>query len=102
MAAKVGLCGQAPSDHPELAGLLASIGIDSISVTPDALPRVVRHLAALGEAPAVADEACRARRSRGRAGRESAQVLRDSERKNAAPAQPSLRGAPATWRDPCK
>jgi pyruvate,water dikinase len=41
---KVGLCGQAPSDHPEFAEYLASIGIDSISVTPDALPRVVRHL----------------------------------------------------------
>ncbi|HEU4726746.1 MAG TPA: AMP-binding protein, partial [Kofleriaceae bacterium] len=43
---KVGLCGQAPSDHPEFAGFLASIGIDSVSVTPDALPAVVRHLAA--------------------------------------------------------
>jgi pyruvate,water dikinase len=42
---KVGLCGQAPSDHPEFAGFLASIGIDTISVIPDALPRVVRHLA---------------------------------------------------------
>ncbi len=43
---KVGLCGQGPSDHPEFASFLASAGIDSISVTPDALPRVVRHLAA--------------------------------------------------------
>jgi pyruvate, water dikinase len=41
---KVGLCGQGPSDHPEFAGFLASLGIDSISVTPDALPRVIRHL----------------------------------------------------------
>jgi pyruvate,water dikinase len=50
---KVGLCGQGPSDHPAFAGFLASIGIDTISVTPDALPRVVRHLAALGtQAPA--------------------------------------------------
>jgi pyruvate,water dikinase len=55
---KVGLCGQGPSDHPEFAGFLASIGIDSISVTPDALPRVVRHLAALGEAKAPVDEVC--------------------------------------------
>ncbi|HEY5945654.1 MAG TPA: phosphoenolpyruvate synthase, partial [Kofleriaceae bacterium] len=43
---KVGLCGQAPSDHPEFAAFLASIGIDSISVTPDALASVVRILAA--------------------------------------------------------
>ena len=42
---KVGLCGQGPSDHPEIAEFLASLGIDSISVTPDALPRVIRHLA---------------------------------------------------------
>jgi pyruvate, water dikinase len=45
----VGLCGQAPSDHPEFAEFLASRGIDSISVTPDALPRVIRQLAPLDE-----------------------------------------------------
>jgi pyruvate,water dikinase len=42
---KVGLCGQAPSDHPEFAHFLAERGIDSISVTPDALPEVLRVLA---------------------------------------------------------
>jgi len=42
----VGLCGQAPSDHPEFAGFLASVGIASISVTPDALPKVIAHLVA--------------------------------------------------------
>ena len=42
---KVGLCGQAPSDHPEFATFLASTGIDSISVTPDALAAVVHTLA---------------------------------------------------------
>ncbi|HVJ17507.1 MAG TPA: phosphoenolpyruvate synthase, partial [Polyangiaceae bacterium] len=41
---KVGLCGQAPSDHPEFARFLADAGIDSISVTADALPDVVRTL----------------------------------------------------------
>ena len=41
---KVGLCGQAPSDHPEFAEFLADIGLDSISVTADALPIVVRRL----------------------------------------------------------
>jgi PEP-utilising enzyme, PEP-binding domain len=41
---KVGLCGQAPSDHPEFAEFLADIGLDSISVTADALPAVVRRL----------------------------------------------------------
>ncbi len=42
---KVGLCGQAPSDDPEFAAFLAGVGIDSISVTPDALPRVAARLA---------------------------------------------------------
>jgi len=42
---KVGLCGQAPSDHPEFANFLAQAGIDSISVTSDALPGVVKALA---------------------------------------------------------
>ncbi|HWO11024.1 MAG TPA: putative PEP-binding protein, partial [Polyangiaceae bacterium] len=43
---KVGLCGQAPSDHPEFARFLADAGIDSISVTSDALPKVSELLRA--------------------------------------------------------
>jgi pyruvate,water dikinase len=46
---RVGLCGQAPSDHPEFARFLADAGIDSISVTSDALPKVLQIL----RAPAV-------------------------------------------------
>jgi pyruvate,water dikinase len=42
---RVGICGQAPSDHPDLAVFLAKIGIDSISLVPDSLPRVARRLA---------------------------------------------------------
>jgi pyruvate,water dikinase len=45
---KVGLCGQGPSDHPELAEYLASLGIDSISLAPDSLPSVARRLAGGG------------------------------------------------------
>jgi len=41
---KVGICGQAPSDHPDFAEYLVSIGIDSISLTPDSLPVVARRL----------------------------------------------------------
>ena len=41
----VSFCGQAPSDNPEFARFLADRGIDSISVTPDALPAVLRVLA---------------------------------------------------------
>jgi pyruvate,water dikinase len=45
---KVGICGQAPSDHPDFAEFLAGIGIDSISLSADALPGVARRLAAAG------------------------------------------------------
>lgn len=34
---KVGICGQAPSDFPDFAAFLVELGIDSISLTPDAL-----------------------------------------------------------------
>ena len=41
----VGLCGQAPSDHPDFARLLVDIGIDSISVTPDSFVAVRQAVA---------------------------------------------------------
>ena len=44
--AKVGLCGQAPSDHPEFAEFLVGCGIDSISVTPDSFVAVKHRIAA--------------------------------------------------------
>jgi pyruvate,water dikinase len=43
---KTGLCGQAPSDHPEFAEFLVDQAIDSISVSPDSFARVKRHVAA--------------------------------------------------------
>jgi pyruvate,water dikinase len=43
--AKVGLCGQAPSNHPEFAEFLVNCGIDSISVTPDSFVTVKQHVA---------------------------------------------------------
>jgi pyruvate,water dikinase len=43
--AKVGLCGQAPSDHPDFARFLVECGIDSISVSPDSFVRVCRAVA---------------------------------------------------------
>ena len=44
--AKVGLCGQAPSDHPAFAEFLVECGIDSMSVSPDSFMAVKRHVAA--------------------------------------------------------
>ena len=38
----VGICGQAPSDWPEVASFLVECGIESISVTPDVLVRTVQ------------------------------------------------------------
>jgi len=34
---KIGICGQAPSDHPEFAAFLVDCGIDSLSLNPDAV-----------------------------------------------------------------
>jgi pyruvate,water dikinase len=33
----VGICGQAPSDHPDFAEMLVQWGIDSISLNPDSV-----------------------------------------------------------------
>lgn len=44
--AKVGLCGQAPSDRPEFARYLVRLGIDSISFSPDALIRGIQNISA--------------------------------------------------------
>ncbi|SDK54054.1 phosphoenolpyruvate synthase [Nocardioides sp. YR527] len=41
-----GICGQAPSDHPEVVRALVGLGIDSISVTPDSVLAVTRTVLA--------------------------------------------------------
>ena len=43
--AKVGLCGQAPSDYPEFAAFLVQHGIDTISFNPDALIKGIENIA---------------------------------------------------------
>ncbi len=50
---KVGLCGEAPSSHPEFARFLVQAGIDSISVSPDSFARVKRTVASAGSENAV-------------------------------------------------
>jgi len=41
----VGICGQGPSDHPELAAWLLERGISSISLNPDTVVETWQHLA---------------------------------------------------------
>jgi pyruvate,water dikinase len=50
--AKVGLCGEAPSNHPEFAEFLVACGIDSMSVSPDSFMTVKTHVAAAEAAAA--------------------------------------------------
>ena len=39
-----GLCGQAPSDYPEMAEFLVRLGIDSISLNPDTVLKTTRQI----------------------------------------------------------
>ena len=43
----VGICGQAPSDYPEVAEFLVRLGIDSLSLTPDTVLETTRKVLAL-------------------------------------------------------
>ena len=43
---KIGICGQAPSDYPEIATFLVKCGIDSISLNPDT---VLKEIMLLGD-----------------------------------------------------
>jgi pyruvate,water dikinase len=53
-----GICGQAPSDYPEMAEYLVELGIDSISLNPDSLLKTMRLVVEAerrsGNAPRVA------------------------------------------------
>jgi len=39
-----GICGQAPSDYPEIAEFLVELGIDSISLNPDTIIKTTLHI----------------------------------------------------------
>jgi pyruvate,water dikinase len=41
---KIGICGQAPSDYPEVAEFLVSRGIDSISLNPDVVLKTTLNI----------------------------------------------------------
>ncbi|WP_456488423.1 phosphoenolpyruvate synthase [Caminibacter pacificus] len=40
-----GLCGQAPSDYPDFAEFLVSIGIESMSLNPDSVLKIIKDIA---------------------------------------------------------
>jgi len=40
----IGICGQAPSDYPEMAEFLVKIGIDSMSLNPDTVLKTTQRL----------------------------------------------------------
>ncbi len=41
----VGICGQAPSDHPDFAAFLVEHGIDSMSLNPDSVVEIIERVA---------------------------------------------------------
>jgi pyruvate,water dikinase len=49
MGRKVGICGQAPSDHPDFAAFLVECGIDSMSLNPDCVLQVKKRVAQVEE-----------------------------------------------------
>jgi pyruvate,water dikinase len=42
-----GICGQAPSDYPEMAVYLVELGIDSLSLNPDSVLQTIQNIAQL-------------------------------------------------------
>jgi pyruvate,water dikinase len=42
-----GICGQAPSDFPEMAEYLVELGVDSISLNPDSVLKTTQHILAV-------------------------------------------------------
>ncbi len=47
----VGICGQAPGDHPETAAFLVRCGIDSLSINPDGYAQVVAAVSQAEKSP---------------------------------------------------
>jgi pyruvate,water dikinase len=48
---KIGLCGEAPSNHPDFAAFLVGCGIDSMSLNPDSFVTAARAVAAAEARP---------------------------------------------------
>jgi pyruvate, water dikinase len=61
-----GLCGQAPSDYPDMAEYLVEIGIDSISLNPDTVIKTTQRILELERRLGIAADGRRAAQNGGR------------------------------------
>jgi pyruvate,water dikinase len=60
---KIGICGQAPSDYPEFAQFLVEEGIDSMSLNPDAVMKMITKVLEIEAKMGATDPAWSATRS---------------------------------------
>jgi pyruvate,water dikinase len=51
-----GICGQAPSDYPEIAEFLVELGIDSISLNPDTVIKTTMQILEVEKRKTTIDE----------------------------------------------
>ncbi len=42
-----GICGQGPSDYPEMAEALIAMGVDSMSLNPDSVLQTIQNISKL-------------------------------------------------------
>ena len=97
----IGICGQAPSDRPEIARALVGFGIDSLSVSPDRLIATRREVAQieqdLGRRTAAADgiRTASAREASAQAPTPTASVQGRRANVKAAATTPTARKSPA-------
>jgi pyruvate,water dikinase len=64
-----GLCGQAPSDYPEMAEYLVEIGIDSMSINPDTVLKTTLHVLEVEKRLALTPRTTAKQRQKPKAGR---------------------------------
>ena len=56
----IGICGQAPSDYPEMAEFLVRLGIDSMSLNPDTVLQTTKRIVELEKTLGRAEKVARA------------------------------------------
>ncbi len=71
-----GICGQAPSDYPEMAEFLVEVGIESMSLSPDTVIATTRHVLKIEARERAAFKRSAAQQRPGFAGRHAHPTLR--------------------------